>query len=226
MRVLIVEDDRRVADFLKKGFKEESYAVDLCTAGDEAVDYAEANAYDLIILDVMLPQKNGLMVCRELRQKNILSPILMLTARDSVEDKVRGLQAGADDYLTKPFAFSELLARVQALLRRSRDYKKTILKIDDLELDPFTRKVTRGGKLISLTGKEYALLEYLMRNQTRVITQSMIIEHVWDMNCDLASNVVNVYINHIREKIDRGFARPLIHTVRGAGYTMDNDKET
>ncbi len=226
MRVLIVEDDRRVADFLKKGFKEESYAVDLCSEGSEAVDYAEANDYDLIILDVMLPRKNGLMVCRELRQKNILSPILMLTARDSVEDKVRGLQAGADDYLTKPFAFSELLARVQALLRRSRDYKKTILKIDDLELDPFTRKVTRGGKLISLTGKEYALLEYLMRNQSRVITQSMIIEHVWDMNCDLASNVVNVYINHIREKIDRGFARPLIHTVRGAGYTLDNDKET
>jgi len=226
MRVLIVEDDGRVADFLKKGFREESYAVDLCTAGNEAVDYAEANSYDLIVLDVMLPQKNGFVVCQELRQKNILSPIIMLTARDSVEDKVRGLQAGADDYLTKPFSFSELLARVQALLRRSRDYKKTILKIDDLELDPVTRKVTRGGKLISLTGKEYALLEYLMRNQGRVITQSMIIEHVWDMNFDPASNVVNVYINHIREKIDRGFARPLIHTVRGTGYSLNDDKET
>jgi len=226
MRVLIVEDDGRVADFLKKGFREESYAVDLCTEGNEAVDYAEANSYDLIVLDVMLPQKNGFMVCREVRQKNILSPIIMLTARDSVEDKVRGLQAGADDYLTKPFAFSELLARVLALLRRSRDYKKTILKIDDLELDPVTRKATRGGKLISLTGKEYALLEYLMRNQGRVITQSMIIEHVWDMNFDLASNVVNVYINHIREKIDRGFARPLIHTIRGVGYTLGNDEET
>ena len=226
MRVLIVEDDQKVADFLAKGFKEEFYAVDVCFDGNEAVEFAEAFTYDLIILDIMLPNKNGLQVCRELRQKNIPSPILMLTVRDSVEDKVKGLQAGADDYLTKPFAFSELLARVQALLRRSHDYKTGSLRIADLELDPNTRKVTRGGKLISLTGKEYALLEYLLRNQGRVITQSMIIDHVWDMNFDSTSNVVNVYINHLREKVDKGFARPLIHTVRGAGYMLDDHEET
>ena len=221
MRILIVEDDRKVANFLKQGLKEELYAADVCHDGDEALYLAEVNQYDLIILDVMLPKKNGFEVCRELRGRSIHTPILMLTARGQIEDKVRGLQEGADDYLTKPFAFEELLARVQALLRRTQDYKANIMRVGDLELNPVSRKVTREGKAITLTGKEYALLEYLMRNKGRIITQSMIIEHVWDMNYEGMSNVVNVYINHLRDKIDKGFTVKYIQTVRGMGYRID-----
>jgi len=221
MRILIVEDDRKVANFLKQGLKEELYAADVCHDGDEALYFAEVNQYDLIILDVMLPKKNGFEVCRELRGRSIHTPILMLTARGHIEDKVRGLQEGADDYLTKPFAFEELLARVQALLRRTQDYKANIMRVGDLELNPVSRKVAREGKTITLTGKEYALLEYLMRNKGRIITQSMIIEHVWDMNYEGMSNVVNVYINHLRDKIDKGFTVKYIRTVRGMGYKID-----
>lgn len=223
MRILIVEDDKKVAGFLRRGLKEEQYAVDVCYDGDEALFQSQVNQYDLIILDVMLPKKNGFAVCKQIREEGNLTPILMLTARDQLEDKVKGLQEGADDYLTKPFAFEELLARIKALLRRTQDYKTKTLNVGDLELDPVSRKVTRQGKPLSLTGKEYALLEYLMRNKGRTITQSMIIDHVWDMNFDGLSNVVNVYINHLREKIDKGFPKKYIHTIRGVGYQIDEN---
>jgi DNA-binding response OmpR family regulator len=175
----------------------------------------------------MLPKKDGIDVCRELRNKNIITPIIMLTAKDTIEDKIEGLDEGADDYLTKPFYFEELLARVRALLRRTQKYKTKTLKVADLELDPVIRKVTRAGKDITLTGKEYALLEYLMRNKERVLTETMITEHVWDMNFDPLTNVVNVYIHHLRQKIDKDFDKKLIHTIRGAGYVMKekNDED-
>lgn len=225
MRILIVEDDKKVAGFLRRGLKEEQYAVDVCYDGEEALFQSQVNQYDLIILDVMLPKKNGFAVCKQIREDGNLTPILMLTARDQLEDKVKGLQEGADDYLTKPFAFEELLARIKALLRRTQDYKTKTLNVGDLELDPVSRKVTRQGKPISLTGKEYALLEYLLRNKSRTITQSMIIDHVWDMNFDGLSNVVNVYINHLREKIDKGFPQKYIHTIRGVGYQIDENPD-
>ena len=223
MRILVIEDDKKVAGFLKKGLKEECHSVDVCFDGEEGCEYAEIEEYDLIILDVMLPKKDGLQVCKELRQKSVLTPIIMLTARDAIEDKVIGLQDGADDYITKPFSFRELLARIQSLQRRSQDYKtKTnTLKVNDLELDPVSHKVTRARQKITLTGKEYALLEYLMRNKGRIITQSMIIDQVWDMNQETASNVVSVFINHLREKIDKDFDIKLIHTIRGMGYQID-----
>lgn len=226
MRILVVEDDKGLSDFLNRGLKEENYAVDLCGEGEEAIFLAETSAYDLIILDVMLPGKNGFWVCRELRKRSITTPILMLTARTKLEDRVRGLDEGADDYLNKPFEYDELLARVRALLRRSQQYKNKILKVGDLELDPITREVKRSGKSISLTGKEYAVLEYLLRNRNRVITQAMIIDHVWDMNYDGLSNLVNVYINHLRDKIDKGQPVKLIHTIRGVGYKINEDETT
>ena len=203
MRILIIEDDRKVGAFLQKGLREEQYAVDLCRDGIEAVYQAQVNHYDVIILDVMLPGKDGFTVCKELREDSVLTPILMLTAKDTLEDKITGLSEGADDYLTKPFSFEELLARVRALLRRNQDYKTGVLKVGDIMLDPLRRVVNRAGKAIILTGKEYALLEYLMRNRGRVVSQSMIIEHVWDMNYEGTSNVVRVYINHLRNKIDK-----------------------
>lgn len=223
MRILIVEDDKKVAGFIRKGLQEEHYAVDVCYDGEEALFQAEVNDYDLIILDVMLPRKNGFEVCREIRHNSILTPVLMLTAKDQLNDKIKGLNEGADDYLTKPFAFDELLARIRALLRRTQEYKTKTLTVGELQLDPVSRKITRADKTISLTGKEYALLEYLMRNKGRIITQTMIIEHVWDMNYEGLSNVVNVYINHLREKIDRGFSKKYIHTVRGVGYKIDEE---
>ncbi len=225
MRIMIAEDDRKVARFLQKGLKEEHYAVDTCYDGEEALFLVEINTYDVIILDIMLPKKNGFAVCREMRKNGILTPIIMLTARNRVEDRVRGLQEGADDYLSKPFAFEELLARLQALMRRSDRYKNKTLKVGDLELDLVTRNVTREGTPIVLTGKEYALLEYLMRSKGRVVTQTMIIEHVWDMNYEGLSNIVNVYINHLREKIDKNYSTSYIHTVRGVGYKIDDRNE-
>lgn len=225
MRILIVEDDKKVGAFLQKGLREEHYAVDVCRNGEDAVYYAQINTYDVIILDIMLPGKDGFTVCRELRQSSILTPIVMLTAKDTIEDKVCGLSEGADDYLTKPFSFAELLARIHALLRRNQDYRTKILRAGDLELDPVRHLVTRSGKKINLTGKEYALLEYLIRNRGRIVTQSMIIEHVWDMNYDGTSNVVNVYINHLRKKIDEDSDVKLIHTSRGHGYKIDENQE-
>ncbi|MEE8378562.1 MAG: response regulator transcription factor [Candidatus Aminicenantaceae bacterium] len=223
MRILIVEDDKKVAAFLQKGLREEQYAVDVCRNGEDAVYEAQVNPYDVIILDIMLPGKDGFTICRELRENNVLTPILMLTAKDSLEDKILGLSEGADDYLTKPFSFEELLARIRALLRRSQDYKTGSLKVADLELDPLRRTVQRGGKPITLSGKEYALLEYLLRNKGIILSQSKIIDHVWDRNYDGTSNLINVYINHLREKIDKDAEVKLIKTVRGQGYKIDEN---
>ncbi len=223
MRLLIVEDDKKVCAFLERGLREENYAVDVCRNGADALYLAQLNPYDVVILDIMLPGKDGFSVCRDMRENNILVPIIMLTAKDDLDDKITGLTVGADDYLTKPFSFEELLARIRALLRRSQDYKTKVLRVADLEMDPLSRIVTRAGKKISLTGKEYALLEYLLRNRGRVLSQSMIIEHVWNMDYEGASNVVNVYINHLRQKIDRGALVPLIKTIRGHGYQIDED---
>ncbi|MCJ7681459.1 MAG: response regulator transcription factor [Candidatus Aminicenantes bacterium] len=220
MRILIVEDDRKVGGFLLRGLREEQYAADLCRNGEEAVHQAEVESYDVIILDIMLPGKNGVDVCRELREKRILTPILLLTAKDSLEDKVAGLGGGADDYLTKPFSFEELLARIKALMRRDKDYKTGVLKAADLELDPTGRTVSRDGLPIELTGREYALLEYLIRNQGRIVTQTQILDHVWDRDYEGTSNIVNVYLNRLREKIDKGFKSRLIKTVRGIGFTI------
>jgi len=225
MRIILIEDDKKIAAFIKKGLEEERYAVDVFHNGEDGAYWATVNDYDLIILDIMLPKKNGIEICNEIRHKNILTPILMLTAKTSVGDRVKGLDTGADDYLTKPFAFEELFARVRSLLRRNQAYKTKTLKIADLELDPASRKVSRAGKKIALTGKEYALLEYLMRNKGRVLTETMIIDHVWDMNFDPESNIVNVYIHHLREKVDRGFGKKLIHTIRSLGYTITDEDE-
>jgi len=220
MRILVVEDEKKLASFIRRGLKEKKYAVDVAQDGNEGLFLAEVNTYDLIILDVMLPQKDGISICRELRKKRNDVPILMLTARDDVEDKITGLDAGADDYLTKPFAFGELLARARALLRRKQDKKTTKLKIADLELDQLTHRVARAGKTIELTSTEYALLEYLMLNANEVVTRTMISEHVWNDDLDSFSNVINVYINYLRKKIDSGFEKKLIHSIRGTGYIL------
>ncbi|MDQ6950912.1 MAG: heavy metal response regulator transcription factor [Mariprofundales bacterium] len=220
MKILLVEDEVRVVQFVQKGLREEGHAVDVSYDGEEGEFLGEVNDYDLIILDLMLPKKNGLVVCRELRDRGVATPVLMLTARDSVEDKVRGLDAGADDYLVKPFAFEELLARVRALLRRRSETRSPVLTLADLELDPMSRMVTRGGKAIRLTTKEYALLEYMMRNPRKVLSRTLIGEHVWDMNFDPESNVIDVYISHLRAKVDKGFDRELLHTLRGQGYIL------
>jgi len=224
MKILVVEDEERIAHFIQKGLQEEGHAVDLSYDGEDGSFLAEVNDYDLIILDLMLPKKNGIVVCREIRGRGVATPVLMLTARDSVEDKVRGLDAGADDYLAKPFAFEELLARVRALLRRRSESKSPVLKMADLELDPMSRRVNRSGKPIRLTTKEYALLEYLMRNPNKVLSRTLIGEHVWDMNFDPESNVIDVYVSHLRSKVDKGFDLPLIHTLRGQGYIISDEQ--
>ena len=224
MRILLVEDDKELAGYLKKGFTEEQYAVDVVHDGVSGLYLAKEHDYDLIILDIMLPKKDGLSVCRELRAAGLLTPVLMLTAKDTVDDRICGLDSGADDYLVKPFSFGELLARIRALLRRTQTYKTRILKVADLELDPASHKVTRSGMEIALTGKEYALLEYLMRNKGRIVTEANIIEHVWDIQSEPFTNVVSVYIYHLRTKIEKGFERKLIHTVRTIGYVMRDDE--
>lgn len=220
MRILIIEDEKKVAGFIKKGLEEETYAVDVAYDGEEGQALAEMNHYDLIILDLMLPKIKGLDVLTHLRSKNINTPIILLTAKDSVEDKVTGLNKGADDYLTKPFAFSELLARVRSLLRRGQSETKTVLQVGDLTLDLVSHKVKRGGEEIELTGKEYSLLEYFMRNAGKVLTRTMIAEHVWDYNFDTFTNVIDVYVNHLRKKIDKQYDHKLLHTLRGVGYVM------
>ena len=221
MKILVVEDDKKVGGFLERGLREEQYAVDLCRDGDEAVHLAAINEYDVIILDIMLPKKDGFAVCRELRRQSVLTPILMLTAKDTLEDKISGLSEGADDYLTKPFSFEELLARIRALMRRDKDYKTGILSAGDLRLDPTRRAVKRGDTTIELTGKEYALLEYILRNKGRIVTQTQILEHVWDRDYAGTSNIVNVYLNRLREKIDKDYEHKLIKTVRGIGFTIE-----
>jgi heavy metal response regulator len=219
MRILVVEDEKKVAKFVKKGLEQEGYAVDLAFDGMEGQEMAEAHEYDCIVLDIMLPKKSGLELLKELKDRNTKSAVLLLTARDSVEDRVEGLNVGADDYLTKPFAFEELLARLRALLRRGSKGAAS-LRYADLSLDPVTRKATRGELTVELTLKEYALLEYLLRNPDRVLSRTLIAEHVWDQSFDSETNVVDVYINHLRAKIDKGSERRLIHTVRGVGYVL------
>ncbi len=221
MRLLIVEDDASVARFLEKGLQEERYAVDIATDGEAAIALAESTAYDVIILDVMLPRQDGLSVCRIIRDKGQRVPVLLLTVRDSTEDKVRGLDCGADDYLTKPFAFAELLARIRALLRRGTVPGSGRLKVADLELDPAGHRAWRGGTELALTVKEYALLEYLLRNVDRLLTRTAIIEHVWDIRYDSMTNIVDVHIRALRAKIDRPFSVSLIKTVRGVGYVLE-----
>ena len=220
MRLLIVEDEKKVAGFIKKGLEEETYAVDVAYDGEEGFHLAELNQYDMIILDLMLPKMDGLEVLTRLRDKKVNTPILLLTAKDAVEDKVTGLNKGADDYLTKPFAFSELLARVRSLLRRGQADTKTELKVGDLNLDLVSHKIIRNGEEIELTGKEYSLLEYFMRNEGKVLTRTMIAEHVWDYNFDTFTNVIDVYVNHLRKKIDKKYPVKLLHTLRGIGYVM------
>ncbi len=220
MRILIVEDEKKVAGFIKKGLEEETYAVDVAYDGEEGYHLAEMNQYDMIILDLMLPKMDGLEVLTRLRDKKVSTPILLLTAKDEVEDKVTGLNKGADDYLTKPFAFSELLARLRSLLRRGQVETQTELKVGDLSLDMVSHKVNRNGEEIELTGKEYSLLEYFMRNEGKVLTRTMIAEHVWDYNFDTFTNVIDVYVNHLRKKIDKKYPAKLLHTLRGVGYVM------
>ncbi len=220
MRILLVEDEVRMASFIERGLKEENYVVDVAYKGEDGAFLAAVNPYDLIILDVMLPDKNGFIICRELRQKKILAPILLLTARDSIKDKVTGLDAGADDYLPKPFAFEEFLARVRALTRRRSGKEDTTLRLADLELDQLTHKVKRSTREIILTPKEYALLEYFMLHANEVVTRTMISEHVWNEDFDSFSNVFDVYVHRLRSKIDQNFPKPLLHSVRGVGYLL------
>lgn len=221
MRILVVEDERKLATYLKRGLEEQGYAVDATYTGPEGLDWAQELSYDLIILDIMLPEMDGVLVCKELRHEGNRVPILMLTARGTIEDRVTGLDAGADDYLVKPFALKELMARVRAMTRRSVDSPKSpVLQIADLELDTLTHFVKRGDKPIKLTVKEYAILECLMREPERVLTRTMIADHVWNYDVYNQSNVVDVYIRNLRRKIDDGFTLKLIHTVRGAGYRI------
>jgi len=220
MRILLVEDEIRMASFIERGLKEDDYVVDVANDGEKALFLAEVNPYDLIILDIILPVKDGISVCRELRRKKINVPILMLTSKDGVRDKVLGLNSGADDYLAKPFAFEELLARISALLRRDKTDKTGILKIADLEMDRLKHKVTRAGKEIRLTTKEFGLLEYMMLNANHVVTRTMISEHVWHEDFDSFTNVIDVYMNFLRNKIDKGHKKQLIHTIHGKGYVL------
>jgi len=224
MRILVVEDEKKVAGFIKKGLEEESYAIDVVYDGVEGEYMASTNDYDVIVLDIMLPKKSGFDVVKDLRAKNIKTPVLLLTARDSVEDKVKGLDSGADDYLNKPFAFEELLARVRALMRR-KDYGLAELKFADLVLDQATRKAKRGDEIVDLTSKEYGLLEYFLRNPNKVLTRTMIAEHVWDYTFDSDTNIIDVYVNHLRNKIDKEPFKKVIHTVRGVGYILKEEKE-
>lgn len=220
MRLLIVEDEHRIAAFLKRGLVEEGYAVDVAYDGEEALDYCDTASYDLMLLDVLLPRLSGIEVCRTLRRRGVHTPILMLTARDDVEDRVGGLDAGADDYLGKPFAFRELLARIRALLRREPRAHSLALQIADLTLDPATHIVMRAGFTIPLANKEYNILEYLMRNVDRVVTRTMLTEHVWGYDFESESNVIDVHIRSLRRKLDDEHPVKLIHTVRGAGYRL------
>jgi len=221
MRVLVAEDERKVANFIRQGLEEEGHTVEVAEDGAEALDRLLASLpYDLVVLDVMLPRRDGFSVLKALRDKRVSTPVLLLTARDAVADKVAGLDLGADDYLTKPFAFDEFLARVRALLRRQAGQAAPALRLEDLTLDPATRGVSRGSRSIGLTTREFALLEYFLRNAGRVLTRPMIAEHVWAVDFDRESNVIDVYVGYLRRKIDGPGERPLLHTVRGAGYAL------
>jgi heavy metal response regulator len=220
MRILVVEDEKKVASFIRQGLGEEGYAVDVATDGEEGLAMVMDQVHDLIILDIGLPKIDGLQVLQELRRRKVATPVLLLTVRATIEDKVLGLDSGADDYLSKPFAFQELVARVRALLRRRTEGGPAVLQFADLTLDPTRHTLLRGGKKIDLTAKEFALLDYFMRNPGRVLTRTMIVEHVWDYDFDTGTNVVDVYVNYLRKKIDSDRETKLIHTIRGVGYVM------
>lgn len=224
MKILVVEDEKKVASFIKRGLEEEKYEVVTIHDGEEGLNTASEKSFDLIILDVMLPKMDGVSIMKELRSRKVLTPVLMLTAKGEVEDIVAGLDSGSDDYLTKPFAFAELLARVRALLRRSELDRGAEIRFADLRLDPVTHKVWRAEKEIDLTAKEYALLEYLVRNPNQVLTRTMIAEHVWDYTFDSFTNIIDVYVNYLRKKIDRDAEKKLIHTVRGVGYILKEEE--
>jgi len=220
MHVLLVEDEPRLATVVRKGLNEQGYAVDIAGGGEEALDWVEAAVHDVIVLDIMLPDIDGLEICRRLRKKRVQTPILLLTARDSIADRVAGLDAGADDYLVKPFAFSELAARLRALTRRPAEMVDTVLQAGDLRLDPATRSVWKGDAELMLPNKEFRILEYLMRNPNRVLTRAMIAEHVWDYDFPNVTNVIDVHIRSLRNKLDDPYPGSLIQTVRGAGYRL------
>jgi DNA-binding response OmpR family regulator len=219
MRILVVEDDRKVADFIQHGLEQEGYAVDVLNEGTSAGSQARTVDYDAVVLDVMLPGRSGFDVLRDIRARKSSLPVIMLTAKDAIDDRIAGLDSGADDYMVKPFALAELSARLRAVLRRG-SLRENVLRVADLEVDTVTRIVRRAGRRIELKPKEYALLEYLMRNAGRPLTKSLIVEHVWDIHFQSVSNVVEVHINALRNRIDRGFGKPLIHTVRGVGYML------
>jgi two-component system OmpR family response regulator len=220
MRVLIVEDEVKMAALIRRGLVEEAHAADVATTGEDGLRMARATEYDAIVLDVMLPGRDGFDLCRDLRRAGVWAPVLMLTARDAVEDRVTGLDAGADDYLTKPFSFAELLARLRALARRGARERPAVLEVDDLRLDPATRQVWRGKEEIGLSAKEFSLLEAFMRRPGEVLSRYQLLEHAWDYGYENRSNVIDVYVRYLREKIDRPFGRESIETVRGAGYRL------
>jgi DNA-binding response OmpR family regulator len=226
MRLLLVEDEEKVAAFVVRGLEAERFAVDVATDGRSAIELSNAYQYDLVILDLMLPEISGTEVLRQIRRNNSHIPVLVLTARDALGDKVEHFELGADDYLTKPFAFAELLVRVKALLRRGAVSRSNVLRVADLELDRLSQQVKRAGRRVELTGKEYSLLEYLMLNAGRVLSRTMIIEHVWDQSFDGATNIVDVYVRHLRNKVDEGHERKLIRTVRGVGYAIGDEGQT
>lgn len=225
MRILMVEDEPKLSAFVKRGLIAERYAVDIIADGLSGLEYAEAYPYDLIILDLMLPGLSGEEFLQRVRRRNTFVPVLVLTARDAVQEKVKLFDLGADDYLTKPFAFAELLVRVKALLRRGPVNRSSTLRVGDLELDRLTQQVKRGARRIDLTAKEYSLLEYLMQNAERVLSRNMIIEHVWDQSFDGITNIVDVYVRHLRSKVDDGFNLKLIRTIRGTGYMIRGSQE-
>ena len=220
MRILVVEDEKKVASFIKKGLEEEYFSVDTAVNGKEGLEYASSESYDLVILDIMIPYIDGISLTKELRKRKINTPILLLTVKDSVNDKVEGLDAGADDYLTKPFAFEELTARVRALLRRTENQKTSVLSAADLKVDLISHSVVRNGLEIILTQKEFSILEVLLRNKNRIVSRIKLIEHVYDYHFDTETNVIDVYINKLRTKIDHDYERKLIYTVRGSGYLL------
>jgi len=220
MRILVVEDEIKMAALLKRGLEEEGYAVDTADKGSDAVWLGTENPYDAVVLDLMLPDLDGFEVCRQLRQAGRWAPVIMLTARDAVPDRILGLDAGADDYLTKPFSFAELLARLRALMRRGQSERPAILEVGDLKMDPVGRRVERCGQTLDLTAKEFSLLEFFMRHPQEVLSRTLILEHVWDFAYEGDSNVVDVYIRYLREKIDRPFGCNSLETVRGAGYRL------
>jgi len=223
MRLLVIEDNPKMAALIRKGLTEQGYAVDVAYSGQDGEFMAADEAYDAVVLDLMLPDQDGLLVCRNLRRRGVHKPILMLTALSTTQDKITGLDAGADDYLTKPFEFDELVARIRALLRRGQAREASTLKFEDIEMDLLKRTVTRAGKKVKLTAKEFALLEYFLRNPNRVLSRTAIGEHVWDMNFDSDSNVIDVYVSMLRRKLDKGFDQRLIHTVIGTGYMLGSE---